>query len=323
MNDTIISIVVPVFNVEKYLKDCINSLLNQTYKNIEIILVDDGSTDASCEICDMYAKKNDRIKVYHKQNGGLSSARNYGLDKINGDFVCFLDSDDMYSKNFIENMFNIHKSSKADIIMCRFTRNLDKFLSSNNANTNYTEIDTITCLKNIYYQKDDSLFSVNVNTKMYKSNLFNDTRFAVGRINEDLGVSYKIFSNANKVAYSNEIGYYYRVNENSITTAKVSEKNFDAIYFSEMIYEEVKKHNPELKGAIESMLFRRNVQFYGRIVSSKQKNLYDKLDLLWINIASLRKNIILDYQAPLNNKLCAFISYFGKTIFKLIIKVIY
>ena len=115
MDDNLISIIIPVYNVEKYLKKCINSVINQSHKNLEIILIDDGSTDKSGIILDEYAKIDERIKVYHKKNGGLSSARNYGIKRSNGNYICFIDSDDFISKYMIENLLNNLLKTQSDI----------------------------------------------------------------------------------------------------------------------------------------------------------------------------------------------------------------
>ena len=115
MKKHLVSIVVPVYNVEKYLKRCVDSIINQSYNNIEILLVDDGSTDSSGKICDDYLKKDSRIKVIHKQNGGLSDARNFGIDKSTGDYLSFIDSDDWIEKDMIMNLFNSIINEKSDI----------------------------------------------------------------------------------------------------------------------------------------------------------------------------------------------------------------
>ena len=115
-DDIVISIIVPIYNTEKYLNECVDSIINQTYKNIEIILVNDGSTDNCLKICDEYAKKDKRVKVIHKENGGLSSARNSGLDILTGKYVCFIDSDDYVATTFVYDMFNLITKYNADIV---------------------------------------------------------------------------------------------------------------------------------------------------------------------------------------------------------------
>ena len=117
-SNSLVSVIVPVYNAENYLPDCIESIINQTYDNLEIIIVDDGSTDNSGVICDDYAKKDKRIVVYHKKNGGVSSARNYGLKKFNGDFLVFVDGDDLVELNIIEKLLSIYNETKSDLSCC-------------------------------------------------------------------------------------------------------------------------------------------------------------------------------------------------------------
>ncbi len=136
--DELISIVIPIYNVEKYLKNCVDSVCNQTYRNLEIILVDDGSPDHCPEICEDYARNDSRVRVIHKQNGGLSDARNYGIEVAKGKYITCIDSDDYVSEDFIEYLYKLLKDANADISVCGFikTKNL-------NENRIFTSEDTI------------------------------------------------------------------------------------------------------------------------------------------------------------------------------------
>ena len=125
MEQDLISVIIPVYNVEKYLKRCMDSVLKQTYSNIEIIIVDDGSTDTSGSLCDEYWKKDSRITVFHKENGGLSSARNFGLERVSGNYVCFIDSDDFIHENYISFMYDKIIKNDADICYCKSTKFTD------------------------------------------------------------------------------------------------------------------------------------------------------------------------------------------------------
>lgn len=118
--DALISVIVPIYNVEKWLRDCVKSILNQTYKNLEIILIDDGSTDRCGQICDQFLEKDSRIKVFHKANGGLSDARNYGLSQASGKYICFVDSDDYIEENMIEKLYLAIRKSDAEVAVCNF-----------------------------------------------------------------------------------------------------------------------------------------------------------------------------------------------------------
>ena len=143
MNEELISVIIPVYNVEKYIRFCLDSVINQTYKNLEIIIVDDGTKDSSGEIAEEYARKDSRIKVVHKENGGLSDARNVGLDIATGKYIAFLDSDDVISLDFYEYLYRLIKENDYDIAECEFLRissdeieNVQKILDEKNSNEN-------------------------------------------------------------------------------------------------------------------------------------------------------------------------------------------
>lgn len=221
-----ISIVVPVYNVEKYISKCIESIIEQTYTNLEIILVDDGSTDISGKICDEYAIQDDRIKVIHKKNGGISDARNAGIIISNGKYIAFVDSDDYIDRCFIEKLYNACIDFNCDISICEFTR-----VKGNNA---LVENDYETYTAQLYDKKQEckkmnSVVSIVVWNKLYRKDLFDDIKFPVGRGNEDLATSYKLMYKANKVIIINSKLYYYRMRENSITRMEYSIHNLDEL----------------------------------------------------------------------------------------------
>lgn len=240
----LISIIVPVYNVSEYLEECLNSIINQSYKNIEIIVVDDGSTDQSPMICDIYSKKDDRISVYHKLNGGLSDARNYGIDKAIGSLISFVDSDDVLMPNFIDYLYNLLKQNKADISECQIQR----FYGSNNGfNINSSDNSILySGKKNIM----ESFLKGNINTiapaKLYPTSYFKDIRYPLNKFHEDVHTTYKIISLAEKIAVGTANLYLYRMRPNSITTMAFNPKHLDALYGKIEILEFLKKNYPEL-----------------------------------------------------------------------------
>ncbi|MCR8746796.1 glycosyltransferase family 2 protein [Romboutsia lituseburensis] len=225
---SLISIIVPVYNVEKYIHECIDSIINQTYSNIEIILVNDGSTDNSGNICEKYEKKDNRIKVVHKKNGGLSDARNVGIDISNGDYICFIDSDDWINLDMIENLYNLIIRYNADIAQSDYVEVYNKDSMSKNAIKEdikfYNSNDMLECLYGEEYVK-----TVVVWNKMYKKELFNQIRFPKGKLHEDEFTTYKIIHKANMIIDSNLPLYYYRQRENSIMNSNFNIKRLDAI----------------------------------------------------------------------------------------------
>lgn len=199
-----ISIIVPVYSVEKYLKECLDSLLNQTYKNLEIILVDDESPDNCPQICDVYAKQDDRIMVMHKKNGGAASARNVGLDCISGEYVAFVDSDDYVDKDYISRLLYLIKKENADISVCSFFnvyRNRNEKID--NTVGIYTAQDYLRLFLNDW--KCGLIWN-----KLFKTKLMRNIRFAEGHIIDDEFFTYKAVMLAKKIVAENSNLYYYR-----------------------------------------------------------------------------------------------------------------
>lgn len=230
MNDKI-SVVIPVYQVEKYLKECIESVCNQEYKNLEIILVDDGGKDNSGAICDKYAKKDKRILVIHKQNGGLSDARNAGIGKATGKYICFIDSDDAVSPKYIQDLYYHLIKNDADISICDYqeihsNEEIKKEITSVDENTVYTPKEIL----KIMYTKDLGTKMIVAWNKLYKTELFKEIRYPVGKIHEDEFTTYKLIYQAKKIVYFPEqLYYYYQRNNGSIMRSSYNEKRLDYI----------------------------------------------------------------------------------------------
>ncbi|HGO8537315.1 TPA: glycosyltransferase [Streptococcus suis] len=233
VKEELVSVIVPVYNVEKYLSQCLDSIIHQTYKNLEIILVNDGSTDGSGKICDDYAAKDGRIKVIHQENGGLSDARNKGLDLMTGQFVTFVDSDDYLENNCIHTLYTYACTCKTDISIGKFVEfeeNTSQFLFHNHLN-NGNKIEFLTgdqCLER-HHKYFLGIF-VTAWAKLYRTSLFNDSnpcksiRYPLGVLHEDQYTTHKLFFKSNKIVFVNDYLYVYRVRENSITNTLLSDK---------------------------------------------------------------------------------------------------
>ena len=206
MKNDLISIIIPVYKVEKYLEKCIESVLKQTYTNLQIILVDDGSPDNCGKICDEYAKKDSRIEVIHKINGGLSDARNVGINRANGRYIGFVDSDDYIKEDMYEKLINLIKEYDADISICNLYDVIDGKEYVRNKDNGIHEYSRIDILKEILLDKNIQSYAWN---KLCKRELFDTIRFPVGRVMEDLGIAHKILFDAGQIAYSDEPLYYY------------------------------------------------------------------------------------------------------------------
>ena len=241
MNNDLISIIVPIYKVEKYINQCLDSICGQTYKNLEIILVDDGSPDNCGKICDEYAQKDSRIKVIHKENGGLSSARNAGLDVIKGEYISFIDSDDFIENNFIEKLYNLCIDNDVDIAECNYLQFENEIEKTKNKDK--VEIFTSYEMQNRMYSVYGTRTTV-VWNKLYKNYIYKELRFPNGKINEDEFCTYKAFYNCKKkIAVTNENLYYYRYNSESIMGKKFNSKRFDVIDAYEERKTFYKKHN--------------------------------------------------------------------------------
>lgn len=203
----ILSVIVPVYNVEQYLHKCVESILNQTFKNIELILIDDGSTDISSQICDEYKEKDRRVCVYHKKNGGLSDARNYGIDHTNGEYIAFVDSDDWIDIGMYEAMMNAIVDNDADIVVCGHrVVTLDGQIEETVVFDKPILMSGKDATKEIL--RDESMPSFAWN-KIYRKSLFKDIKFPKGRIYEDTAVIYRCFNMAKSVYVLNKVYYNY------------------------------------------------------------------------------------------------------------------
>lgn len=223
----LISVIVPIYNVEKYLDRCVDSIINQTYKNLEIILVDDGSPDNCPKMCDDYAKIDNRIKVVHKENGGLSDARNVGMKVATGEYVSFIDSDDYISLDFYETLLETIVDNDSDIVECGVV----KFYEDNNFDEysddlKVTNYDTLYALEGLI---NENPFKQHVWNKLYKSNIALDISYAVGKLNEDEFWTYQIFGKAKKVTRINKTMYYYFQRGSSIMGNGYNIRRLDAL----------------------------------------------------------------------------------------------
>ena len=206
------SVIVPVYNVDRYLGRCIKSIMQQSYRNLEIILVDDGSTDNSGTICDTFKETDDRIIVIHKENGGLSDARNAGIKMFTGEYVTFIDSDDYVSPDMISLMLTVLKQSSCQIVQCEFVRGKDdtyKF-TGNGKYKVYNK-------RNAFENRD---VHVCVWGKLYEKSLIKGRYFPIGKINEDEYYTYKCVYESNRTAIMPDALYYYFQRSNSIMHKK-------------------------------------------------------------------------------------------------------
>ncbi len=211
-----VSVIVPVYKVEQYLDKCVQSILDQTFRDFELLLVDDGSPDKCGDMCEAWAKKDGRIRVIHKPNGGLSDARNAGIGQASGDYLLFVDSDDWIEKDMLATLYGLIRDADADMACCNFR-------SVNEDGSQHWDDAVIT--PGVWTEEDfwKQFFSSNAQTycnvawnKLYKKELFDTVRYPVGRINEDVYILYDLVSQCKKIAATDQIGYYYLFRAGSI-----------------------------------------------------------------------------------------------------------
>ena len=269
-NGNLVSIVVPVYNVKKYLEKCVESILQQTYKKIEIILVDDGSTDGSGKLCDKLQSEHKDIVVIHKENGGLSEARNYGIEKAKGRYICFVDSDDIIAEDYIKSMIE-NMSNTVKISACGYCHLYD---SGQKVKINYEGINHF--YKGIDAQKYLNIigyFNVSACNKLFDKNLFRDIKFPVGKKSEDWYVMYKLIEKAGGIYYNSEIKYFYRQRIGSITKSiNVNTEAIDAA--QSLVFAYIGVYNAYLCGSND----RNQMKKIRKKVSRLRKELtYDEL----------------------------------------------
>ena len=279
----IISIVIPVYKVDQYLEQCILSVLNQTYKNLEILLIDDGSPDQSGTICDEWAKKDSRIKVIHKENGGLSDARNTGLNICNGEFIAFVDSDDFIAPTMMEELIAVLKKEGADIAECNYLCFSDrqelfkKKAKSIRKVTGYSAEEALDLLL------DETEFKYVVWNKLYRKNILDSLRFEVGKLHEDVFFTYQVFGICKKIIKYEVPLYYYRQRNESIMGNMFSIHNLDTLDARKEQYLYMKEKFPQLSGKAQSQLLE-NCLYLGQKALREADNLVSREALKRIKV---------------------------------------
>lgn len=251
MNNPLISIIIPVYNVEIYLKECLNSVINQTYKNLEIIVVDDGSTDSCGKICDEFAKQDSRIKVLHQQNAGQAVARNKALDIMQGEYLAFVDSDDIIDESYIQTLFDMIQKYNTKISMiglCKFKniKELDEYKNQNSNSKDFV-LSSYEIFKLSFLPY--SGFMTTIWTNLYHKEIFKNLRFREGILFEDTDIYFEIietYNSSKSVAFRDKKLYFYRQQENS-TMKKFNEKKLSKIEIANKFADKIVEKYSDLK----------------------------------------------------------------------------
>ena len=279
----LISIIIPVYKVEKYLEKCIQSVINQTYENLQIILVDDGSPDNCGKICDEYAKKDHRIEVIHKSNGGLSDARNKGLEIAKGEYIGFVDSDDYIEAGMYEVLYNLLKQYNADVSICNFYTVSQGKISIKNADNGINEYNRIEILKEILLDKNIQSYAWN---KLYKKELFDEIKYPIGKKYEDIGTTFYLLEKCNKVVVTGKSEYYYINRQDSIVNNVTESTITDYIELIMQRYDYIEENIKELSSYNKDYLKRilktaekdiKSLNEVGDYTKKKYEELYNKV----------------------------------------------
>ena len=317
MNEPLISVIVPVYNTKKYLYRCFESIKNQSYKNLEIIIINDGSSDGSNILCEKFQQQDERVKIINQENQGLSAARNAGLKICKGDFVTFIDSDDAIENNFIEYLLNLAQKNNSDIAICahkeikneRVVRDFGKGFSKKSYNQEE-------CLKDML---NEAGFMVSAWGKLYKKELFKNIYFPVGKLHEDLGTTYKLILKANKIAYGPESKYLYYQHHNSIINSGFSRKKLDIITQTDEMCKDILQKYPKLVDVTIARQVHARFSVLRLMVNEKKlsQDMQKEKQKIKTFLKNHRKYILHEKNIPKRTKIAMRSLMFGEPVFKL------
>ena len=312
-----ISVIVPVYNAEKYLDECIQSVLNQTYPDIELILVDDGSPDKSGEICDRYAKEDDRINVFHQKNSGVCAARNCGIELSSGEYFTFLDSDDTLSKYALEVLFKDIAENDADMAIGAVD-GIDFTDVVPSGDPDFVWTDTQALEKSI----EDNPYTYSSCAKLYKRQTFSDVRFEEGRrIHEDSYYVFCCFSKQPKVTARNYQVYKYRNNLDSASHASFSDKYFDILYFADEKVKIINEKFPELSKKANNILVKASLAMLHVLCNTKKKEHNKCVKECIKTVIKYRKDFIPAYRG--DSKWFKIVRYHMYGLFRILYRIKY
>lgn len=320
--DSLISIIVPVYNVEKYLERCINSIINQTYKNLDIILVNDGSTDNSGKICDEFNFKDNRIQVIHKTNGGLSDARNAGLEIAKGEYIGFVDSDDYIALDMFETLYNLTQKYSAEISILSFYEMYNGKLISVRDSKKLEQMDKIEAIKELLIDTKIQSYAWN---KLFKKSLFENLKFPTDKNFEDIATTLLLFEKANKIVLLEEPKYYYLRRDDSIVGVRnyKTYKDYLDVIYNKYLYLDGKYQELDLYNAYNYII--NMIWVYTIIVAFDLDDVYKDFEKqydLFENLVNKYKNEIID-QLDNYNKAVLYMMLLDKEYSKPAVKQLY
>lgn len=302
-NQPLISVIVPVYNVEHYLSKCIKSIITQTYNNLEIIFINDGSTDQSLKLLNQWKKKDNRIKVINQNNQGLSKARNTGIQISSGKYLTFIDSDDFVTKDYVEYLFNLLKrhNFSSPLAICSLMNiysNSNKY--QNMGNGNIITLSGKECIKKMCYH---DLVDTCAYGKLGKRELYNDHFFPENMLFEDIGSTYKLFLQSKTVECGFEPKYFYVIKSNSIVTSSFNLKKLDLLTMTDKMAKNVKNQFPDLKNAVLRRQVYARFSTLNQTLNEKNNNIKEIQNKLIDYIKQNKDSILKDPNIPKRDRI--------------------
>lgn len=315
-----VSVIIPIYGVEKYLKKCVDSLIKQNFDDYEILLIDDGSPDKCGEICDNYSNEYDNIYAFHKENGGLSSARNYGIKRAKGEYLIFVDSDDFVSENMISILYNSIKNDCTDIAICNRFEYLEYNNKCKKSYVNNYKHEIFNYEQAIMELCSFQCFDMSAWAKIYKRELFEDIEFPEGKLSEDYYIMYRLFEKCNSISYINEYLYYYVQRKGSISKNKKINYDYMEAAKQQMLYIESKYEN--LKKYVRTAYLLSNITIFDWYIKNKRtlptKAEYKRLkNEVKNNLEYLKQNEKISASRKIQANFFVFNKYIYSVLFKI------
>ena len=315
--NVLVSVIIPVFNVEEYLTDCVESVIKQSYQDIEILLVDDGSTDRSGEICDEFAKKDARIQVIHKKNGGLSEARNTAISIANGEYIYFLDSDDIIAEDAIEILTTFCIEKKADLAITGITGFEEKTEISKKKKGDYIELGAEDVIKRMLLNQGIGHEACG---KLYHKSLWLHHSFPVGSLYEDYATIYYVVAEAKKIGVYSLPKYYYRIRMGSIMQSSITERHLVILDISDSVTEYLGEKFPDIIPQALRMNIVTYLKTLKRILDSGFNAFSETQKRILVHVKNNAKVFLKSKDVRIIDKIKLVSLYFGKRTFYYIYK---
>lgn len=312
--EDLISVIIPVYKVEECLDRCVESVLKQTYSNLEIILVDDGSPDKCGEMCERYKEEDKRIKVIHKSNGGLSDARNVGIENATGKYLSFIDSDDVVTKDYIEYMYHMIVKTNSNLAISGVQIIWKDTEMKETSNTKMQVLNPKETFENLLFAQGIDVCAC---AKLYKTYLFEEIRFPRGKVYEDTAIMYQLIEKAQKIVYGDKSNYYYIARTGSISKQLGFNKNEqDYIEHTNEMLQYIQNKYPELETAVHRFDIYAKFRILRMLIFTKPRNKQMEKEYV-AGIKKYQKEVFKCKKTPKRDKIAIVLLNFGLPIFKI------